>query len=101
MGPLFAVGHVIFCAVPEHLFGLDPGQSLLQLGFILEAEDPRYKIHLVNGATVWTNTTESWLQLRWAQDPGTEFAGDQDNLFANLQSNLKLQIGLYSLHVDL
>jgi hypothetical protein len=50
---------------------------------------------------VWTNTTESWLQLQWAQGPGTEFAGDQDNPFTDLQSDSKLRLGLYGLHVDL
>jgi hypothetical protein len=44
MGPPFPVGHVIKCDVPGCLYGLDPGWSLLQRGFILEAEDPRYKI---------------------------------------------------------
>ncbi len=29
-GPPFAVGHVIMCDVPGHLYGVDPGQSLLQ-----------------------------------------------------------------------
>ncbi len=43
-GPPFVVGHVIMCDVPGCLYGLDPGQNLLQRGFVLEAEDPRYKI---------------------------------------------------------
>ena len=57
-GPPFAVGQVILCDVPGHLSGLDPTTSVLQRGFIMEAEDPRYKIRLENGAT-------------WAQGPGT------------------------------
>jgi hypothetical protein len=48
-GPLFAVGYVIMCDVPGRLYGLDPGWSLLQQGFFLEAKDPRYKIQLENG----------------------------------------------------
>jgi hypothetical protein len=38
---------------------------------------------------------ESWLQPRWAQGHGTEFAGDQDDPFANVRSNSKLRIWLY------
>jgi hypothetical protein len=44
---------------------------------------------------------ESWLQPQWAQSPGTEFAEDQDNPFTDLQSDSKLRLGLYCLHVDL
>jgi hypothetical protein len=62
----FVVGHVILCDVPGHLSGLDPSVRVLQRGFVMEAEDPRYKIRLENCATFWTDTRQSWLKARWA-----------------------------------
>ncbi len=43
-GPPFAVGQVIMCDVPGHPLRGDPIQSVLQRGFVLEAENPRYMI---------------------------------------------------------
>jgi hypothetical protein len=85
-GPPFAVGHVILCNIPGRLSGLDPSVSFLQRGFVMEAEDPSYKIRLENGATFWTDTRESWLKARWAQGQGTEFAEDKDDPFEDLCS---------------
>ena len=86
-GPPFAVGQVILCDVPGHLSGLDPTVSVLQQGFIMEAEDPRYKIRLENGAT-------------WAQGPGTQFAEDQEDPFADLQGDTSLRLGPYGIHIN-
>ncbi len=99
-GPPFAVGHVILCDVPGHLSGLDPRISVLQRGFVMEAEDPRYRIRLENGATFWTDTRESRLRARWAQGPGTNFAEDKDDPFADLRADPSLQFGSYGLHID-
>ena len=83
-GPPFTVGQVILCGVPEHLSGLDPNVSVLQRGFVIEAEGPSYKIRLENRAMCWTDSQESWLHAWWAQGPGTQFAKDQDDPFADL-----------------
>ena len=99
-GPPFAVGQVILCDVSGHLSGLDPTVSVLQREFIMEAEDPRYKIRLENGATYWTDSQESWLHAWWAQGPGTQFAEDQDNPFADMQSDTSLRLGSYGIHID-
>ena len=99
-GPPFAVGQVILCDIPGDLSGLDPTVSVLQRGFIMEAEDPHYKIWLENGATCLTDLQESWLHARWAQGPGTQFAKDQDNPFADLQGNTSLRLGSYGIHID-
>ena len=66
----------------------------------MEAEDPRYKIRLENSATCWTDLQESWLHARWAQEPGTQFAEDQDDPFADLQGNTSLRLGSYGIHID-
>jgi hypothetical protein len=97
-GPPFAVGNVMLCDnISGLLYGRDPGQSVLQWGFVLEAEDARYKIRLENGATVWTNTKESWLKPRWA--PG-EFAEDQDDPFDDFHAEPTSRLGSYGLHID-
>ena len=61
-GPPFKVGDVILCDIPGQLWGMDPKISWLQRGFIMQADDPYYKIRLEQGATVWTNRSESWLR---------------------------------------
>ena len=63
-GPPFKVGDVILCDIPGQLWGMDPKVAILQRGFVMEAADPRYKIRLEQGATVWTNTREFWLKSR-------------------------------------
>ena len=90
----------ILCNVPGHLSGLDPRASILQRGFIMEAEDPCYKIWLENRATCWTDSQESWLHARWAQGPGTQFAKDQDDPFADLRGDTSLRLGSYGIHID-
>jgi hypothetical protein len=95
--PPFAVGNVILCDVPGCLYGGSPVRSVLQRGFVIEAEDPRYKIRLENGATVWTDMVESWLKPWWA--PG-KFAKNQDDLFANFHVEPMLRLGSYGLHID-
>ena len=54
----------------------------------------------MNGATCWTDSQESWLHERWAQGPGTQFAEDQDDPFADLQGDTSLRLGLYGIHID-
>ncbi len=66
----------------------------------MEVEDRRYKIWLENGATCSTDLQESWLHARWAQEPGTQFAKDQDDPFADLQGNTSLCLGSYGIHID-
>ena len=66
----------------------------------MEAAHPTYKVRLEQGATVWTNTRESWLKARWVTGPGTQFAEDQDDPFADLQSDTTLQMGLYEIYID-
>ncbi len=66
----------------------------------MEAEDPRYKIRLVNGATFWTDMRESWLEARWAQGQGTEFAEEKDDPFEDLRADPNLCFGSYGLHID-
>jgi hypothetical protein len=96
-GPPIAVGNVIVCDVPGRLYGGDPVRSMLQRGFVMEGKDPRCKIRLENGATVWTKTKESWLKPWWASG---KFAEDQDNPFAAFHAELTLRLGSYSLHID-
>ena len=64
----------------------------------MEAEDPRYKIRLENGATFWTDTHESWLRSQWATGPGTQFAADPDDPFADLRGDTSLRVGSYGIH---
>jgi hypothetical protein len=45
-GPPFKVGDVIFCDIPGQLWGMDPKISCLQRGFMMQADDPNYKIRL-------------------------------------------------------
>ncbi len=42
---------------------------------------------------------ESWLKARWA-GPGTQFADDKDDPFADLRADPNLKIGSYGIHVD-
>jgi hypothetical protein len=79
---------------------MDPKVATLQQGFVMEAAHPNYKVRLEQGATVWTNTRESWLKARWATGSGTQFAEDQDDPFADLQSNATLRMGLYGIHIN-
>ena len=99
-GPPFKVGDVILCDVPGQLWGMDPKVNWLQRGFIMQADDPNYKIRLEQGATVWTNRNESWLQSRWAMGPGTEFADDMDDPFGDLRDDPSLRLGSYGVHID-
>jgi hypothetical protein len=89
-GPPFKVGDVILCDIPGQLWGMDPKINWLQRGFIMQADDPNYKIRLEQGATVWTSRSESWLQSRWAMGPGTQFAEDVDDPFADLRNDPSL-----------
>jgi hypothetical protein len=99
-GPPFKVGDIILCDIPGQLWGMDLKVNWLQRGFVMEANHPSYKIRLDKGATVWTNTQESWLQPRWATKPGTQFAADQDDPFADMRSDPTLRIGSYGIHVN-
>jgi len=69
-GPPFKVGDVILCDIPGQLWGVDPKINWLQRGFIMQADDSNYKIRLEQGATVWTNRSESWLRPRSALGNG-------------------------------
>jgi hypothetical protein len=99
-GPPFKVGDVIFCDIPGQLWGMDPKISCLQRGFMMQADDPNYKIRLEQGAMVWTNRSESWLRPRWAMGPGTEFAEDVDDPFADLRNDPTLRFGSYGVHIN-
>ena len=99
-GPPFKEGDVILCDIPGQLWGMDPKISCLQRGFIMQADDPNYKIRLEQGATVWTNRSESWLRPRWAMGPGTEFAEDVDDPFADLRNDPTLRFGSYGVHIN-
>ena len=99
-GPPFKVGDVILGDVPGHLWGMDPKVSWLQRCFILQANHPNYKIRMEKGATLWTNTTESYLIARWAMGEGTQFAEDADDPFADLRADPSLHYGSYGVHVD-
>ncbi len=66
----------------------------------MEANYPSYKIRMEEGATVWTNTRKSWLWPRWVTGPGTQFAEDQDDPFADVRADPTLRMGLYGIHVD-
>ncbi len=99
-GPPFKVGDVILCNIPGQLWGMDPKVVTLQEGFAMEAAHPNYKVGLEQGATVWTNTREFWLKARWATGPGTQFAEDQDDPFADLRSNATLRMGSYGIHIN-
>ena len=99
-GPPFKVGDVILCDIPGQLWGMDPMVNWLQRGFIMQAEHPNYKIRLERGATVWTNTSESWLQPRPLQGVGTDLAGDADDPFSDLRGDSSLRFGSYGIHLD-
>ena len=99
-GPPFKVGDVILCDIPGQLWGMDPKVNWLQRGFVMQAEHPNYKIRLEKGATVWTNTSESWLQPRPLKGVGTELAEDVDDPFADLRGDSSLKFGSYGIHVD-
>jgi hypothetical protein len=66
----------------------------------MEADHPYYKIQMEKGAMVWTNTRDSWLKARWATGPGTQFADNKDDPFADLRANPNLKIGSYGIHFD-
>jgi hypothetical protein len=99
-GPPFKVGNVILCDIPGQLWGMDPKINWLQRGFIMQADDPNYKIRLEQGAMVWTSRSESWLQPCWAMGPGTQFAEDVDDPFADLRDDPSLRFGSYGVHID-
>ncbi len=99
-GPPFKVEDVILCNIPGNFWGMDPKVSWLQRGFVMEADHPRYKIQMEKGAMVWTKMRESWLKARWATGPGTQFADDKDDPFANLRADPNLKIGSYGIDVD-
>ena len=67
----------------------------------MDAAHPCYKIHLENGDNFWMNTRESRLWPRWAQGPGTDFAEDKDDPFADLRDDPSHRIGSYGLHINL
>jgi hypothetical protein len=90
LGPPFAVGDVIMCDVC--------GTAGLQQAFVLSANHPKYRLCLEEGRMVGTHIGEAWMSLRWA--PG-EFADDQDDPFARVQTNCKLKMGSYGIQVDL
>jgi len=99
-GPPFKVGNVILGDVPGHLWGMDPKVSWLQRCFVLQADHPNYKIRMEKGATLWTNTTESYLIARWATGEGTQFAEDADDPFADLRADPSLHYSSYGVHMD-
>ena len=99
-GPPFKVGNDILCDIPGQLWGVDPKINWLQRGFIMQADDSNYKIRLEQGATVWTNRSEFWLQLHWAMGLGTQFAEDMDDPFADLCDDPSLRFGSYGVHID-
>ncbi len=91
-GPPFKVGDMILCNIPGNFGGMDPKVSWLQQGFVMEADHPYYKIQMEKGAMVWTNTRDSWLKARWATGPGTQFADNKDDPFADLRANPNLKL---------
>ena len=99
-GPPFKVGDIVLCDIPGKLWGVDPKINCLQRGFIMQADDPNYKIRLEQGATVWTNRSEFWLQLHWAMGLGTQFAEDVDNPFADLRDDPSMRFGSYGVHIN-
>jgi hypothetical protein len=99
-GPPFKVGDIILCDIPGKLWGMDPKVNWLQQGFVMEANHLRYMIRLEKGATVWTNTWESWLQPRWVTGPVIQFAEDQDNPFADVRADPTLRMGSYGIHIN-
>ncbi len=46
------------------------------------------------------DTRESRLRARWAQGPGTDFAEDKDDPFADLRADPSLRFGSYGLHIN-
>ena len=99
-GPPFKVVDIILCDIPGQLWGMDPTINCLQRGFVMQAEEPNYKIRLEQGATVRTNRNESWFCPQWATGPGTPFAEDADDPFANLRAKPSKRFGLYEVHID-
>ena len=77
--------------------GHGPLGELVTMRICHGSNHPRYKIRMEKGATVWTNTRESWLRPRPA--PG-QFTEDQDDPFKELRSDSALTIGSYGLHID-
>jgi hypothetical protein len=96
----FKVGDIILCDIPGQLWGMDPKVNWLQQGFVMEAHHLSYKIRMEKGATVWTNTRESWLWPQWVTGPGTQFADDQDDPFADVRADPTLRMGSYGIRID-
>ena len=72
-------------------------RDLAYLGYDHQADHPRYRLRLENGAMIWTHTEESWLTTRWA--PG-EFTKDQDDPFKDEKLNQNLKTGSYGIRID-
>jgi hypothetical protein len=66
----------------------------------MEANHPSYKIRMEKGATVWTNTWESWLWPQWVTRSGTQFTEDQDDPFADMRADPSLRMGSYGIHIS-